>query len=377
MLEPLLALNQLPKLGPVRIRRLLEAFGSAEKILSSPKDRLIRVDGIGPELSGIITDWESHADPSAELLELKERELSVILPDDPAFPPQLREAYDCPLLLYVWGKLEERDRHAVGLVGTRRCTIYGKNSTKKLSYQLAHAGHTIVSGLARGIDTTAHEAAVAAGGRTVAVIGSGLAKLFPAENLPLAERIADGHGAVVSEFPLHTAPDKKTFPQRNRIVAAWSRALVVTESPEWSGSLITANLASEYGRSVYAVPGPIDKPTSAGCHRLIRDGATLLTDASELLDDLGTLGGLQTERRLQPTKASGLQPASEPEPSPDLPPLAPEEEQILTALGTDESPIDRLIETTGLPAATVSATLLKLEMKRLVQPLPGFRYVRK
>ena len=376
MLEHLLALNQLPKLGPVRIRRLIDAFGTPEKILAARKDQLMRVDGIGPEIASILTDWESHADPAAELRELKERNLSVILPDDPAFPPQLRESYDCPLLLYVWGKIEERDRHAIGIVGTRRCSIYGKNSSKKISYQLAHAGFTVISGLARGIDTTAHEAAIAAGGRTIAVIGSGLAKIFPAENLPLAEMIADGKGAVVSEFPLHTSPDKKTFPQRNRIVAAWSKALVVTESPLWSGSLITANLATEYGRPVYAVPGPIDKPTSAGCNRLIRDGATLITDASELLDDLGSLSfdrPKQTERRLQHTKEGGLQSTT----PADRPPLSDDEEKVLTALGTDESPIDRLIDLTGLPTSTVSATLLKLEMKRLVRPLPGFRYIKR
>ncbi|MEP4077418.1 DNA-processing protein DprA [Haloferula sp.] len=372
MLEHLLALNQLPKIGPIRIRRLVDAFGSAEKVLSTRKDQLLRVDGIGPELAGILSDWESHTDPAAELRELKERDLSVILPDDPAFPPALREAYDCPLLLYVWGKIEERDRHAIGVVGTRRCSIYGKNSTKKLSFQLAHAGFTVISGLARGIDTTAHEAAIAAGGRTIAVIGSGLAKIFPAENLPLAEMIADGKGAVVSEFPLHTAPDKKTFPQRNRIVAAWSKALIVTESPLWSGSLITANLASEYGRPIYAIPGPIDKPTSAGCNRLIRDGATLLTDGSELLDDLSSLSfsGMTVPVMNAEDKTTSA-------PQPDLPTLSEDEQTVFTALGENESGIDRIIEHTGLPTATVSATLLKLEMKRLVRPLPGFRYIKR
>ena len=370
MLEHLIALNALPKIGPVRIRRLLDAFGSAEKILSAPKDRLIRVDGIGPETAGLLRDWESHVDPAAELREVEERGLSLLTPGDDAFPPALREAYDAPVLLYVWGKVEARDRHAIGVVGTRRASIYGRNSTKKLSFQLADAGHTILSGLARGIDTTAHEAALAASrGRTIAVIGSGLAKIFPAENLGLAEKIADGRGAVVSEFPLHTAPDKQTFPQRNRIVAAWSRALLVTESPAWSGSLITANLAAEYGRPVYAVPGPIDKPTSAGCHRLIRDGATLVTDAADILDDLG---GLSLEGAAP--AAGGM---TVPVMNETLPELPPEEQTILDALGDTESGIDRLIEATGLPAPTVTATLLKLEMKRLVRALPGFRYMKR
>lgn len=368
MIESLLALNSLPKLGPVRIRRLLDRFGDASAVLAAPKDQLLRVDGIGPETAEILTRWQDHADPAAELRELADRGLSVLLPDDPAFPPALRQAYDAPLLLYVWGRIEERDRHAVALVGTRRATNYGKSSTKKLAYQLARAGFTILSGLARGIDTTAHEAALAAEGRTIAVIGSGLAKIYPAENLPLAEKIAAGNGAIVSEFPLHTPPGKQNFPQRNRIVAAWARALIVTESPVWSGSLITANLAAEYGRSVYAVPGPIDKPTSAGCHRLIREGATLLTDASELLEDLDNLIGIQPV---------GAKAAIEAPPPAPLPALAPEEEQVLAALGDSEAAVDQLVDRTDLPASTVSTTLLKLEMKKLVRALPGFRYTRR
>ncbi len=369
MHEALLTLNALPKIGPVRIRRLLDHFGSADKILAAPKDTLLRINGVGPELAEIIRNHASLADPATELAELAERGLSIITPADPVFPPGLRDSYDCPILLYVWGEILERDRHAIAVVGTRRATHYGKNSTKKLAYQLARSGFTILSGLARGIDTTAHEAAIAATGRTIAVIGSGLARIYPAENLALAEKIANGHGAVVSEFPLHTKPDKQTFPQRNRIVAAWSRALIVTESPAWSGSLITANLAAEYGRPVYAVPGPIDKPTSGGCNKLIREGATLLTDAGELLDDLSNLG--------LPKASVSAQAASAAAEKPDMPELPAEEQTLIDALGDSESGIDRLVDLTGLSAPVVSTTLLKLEMKRLVRALPGFRYVRR
>ncbi len=270
--EAIVALNLLPKIGPVRVRRLLEAFGDPTRILGAARDRLMRVDGIGEETAGILHRWQDHADPAAEMSEAKERGIAIVTQDEEGYPQPLRAAYDPPLLLYVWGNLEARDRHAIGVVGSRRATMYGKQATRKLSYQLAQSGFTIISGLARGIDTSAHEAALAANGRTIAVIGSGLAKLYPPENLALAEKIASGNGAVVSEFPLHTAPDKQTFPMRNRIVAAWSQALLVVECPAWSGSLITANLASEYGKPVFAVPGPIDKPTSAGCHQLIRDG---------------------------------------------------------------------------------------------------------
>jgi len=372
VLEALLTLNALPKLGPLSVRRLIERFGTAEAVLAAPSDKLRGVNRVGPELARIIRDADSYFDPATELRELRERGLSLLTPEDPAFPPALREAPDCPLLLYVWGRLEERDRHALGVVGTRRISHYGREATKKLSFQLAHAGFTILSGLARGVDTTAHEAAIAAGGRTVAVIGSGLAEVYPAENLPLAERIADGHGAVVSEFPLHTPPDKQTFPQRNRIVAAWSAGLLVTESPARSGSLITANLAGDYGRPVFAVPGPITQPGSAGCHQLIRDGATLVSDAGEVLDELGQLP-LPAAR---PDTAPDTAPAAGPAPA-AAPPLPEEEQRLLAALEVGESGVDQLVDRSGLPAPTVTATLLKLEMKRLVRALPGFRYARR
>jgi DNA processing protein len=357
--EALVALNLLPKIGPVRVRRLLECFGEPAAILGASKDQLMRVDGIGEETAGILHRWQDHADPIKELTEAKERGISVITQDDADYPAPLREAYDPPLLLYVWGKLEDRDKHAIGVVGSRRATVYGRNATKKFSFQLASAGFTIISGLARGIDTSAHEAAVAAGGRTIAVIGSGLAQLYPPENLGLAERIADGHGAVVSEFPLHTAPDKQTFPMRNRIVAAWSRAVLVVECPAWSGSLITANLASDYGKPVFAVPGPIDTPSSMGCHQLIRDGATLVFDGSQLLDELSDLPF--ANKSLSEKSAGDAK-------------LPEEEAKVLAVVGRDEMTVDRIIDACGLPAPVVTATLMKLEMRRLVRCLPGFRY---
>lgn len=362
-LEALVALNSLPMIGPVKVRRLLDAFGGAADVLAAPKDRLLRVEGVGEETAKVLGSWRDHADPSAEIREAARRGIAIVTQDDDAYPAPLRDAYDPPLLLYVWGGLEPRDRHAIGVVGTRRASHYGSQAARKLSYQLAQSGFTIVSGLARGIDTAAHEAAVAAKGRTIAVVGAGLAKLYPPENLALAQKIADGHGAVVSEFPLQTAPDKQTFPMRNRIVAAWSRALLVVESPAWSGSLITANLAAEYGKPVFVVPGPIDKATSAGCNQLIRDGATLVTHAGHILDDLGELPFAR--------EAPAGEPAAE------IPELPEEEAAVFAALDSDESTVDRIIERCGLPAQVVTATLMKLEMRRLARALPGFRYTRR
>jgi DNA processing protein len=322
------------------------------------------VDGIGSESAAIIRRWQDHADPVAEAERARGMGVSIVFADDPLFPAPLREVYDAPLLLYVWGRLEAADRHALAVVGSRRLTHYGRQVTHKFAFQLARAGFVIVSGLARGIDTAAHEAAIAAEGRTIAVVGSGLAKLYPPENFGLAEKIAGGYGAVVTEFPLDTAPDKQTFPMRNRIVAAWGRAVLVAESPAWSGSLITANLAADYGRPVFAIPGPVDRPSSAGCHQLIRNGATLVTDPGEILDDLGEL----------PLGLAG--PAGKAVPD-EIPALPPDEAAVLAAVSDDQAPVDRIIEITGLPAPVVTATLLKLEMRRLVRQLPGFRFVRR
>lgn len=364
--EAILALNLLPGIGPVRITRLLESFGSAAKVISASSNALQRVNGIGPETANMISSWEDHVDPSKELVEATERGISIITREDESYPKHLLNVYDAPILLYVWGEILPRDRHSISIVGSRRTTTYGVNVTKKLSYQLAHAGFTIVSGLARGIDTKAHEAALAANGRTIAVVGSGLARLYPPENLILAEKIADGNGAVISEFPLHKAPDKQTFPLRNRIVAAWCQAVLVTECPAWSGSLITANLASEYGKPIFAVPGPIDKPSSAGCHQLIRDGATLVTDASHIIDDMGELPFGRREEVVGAEKKS------------DYAELPADEAAILAVLPEgDELAVDSLIAATGLPSSAVTAGLMKLEMRRLVRALPGFRFARR
>jgi DNA processing protein len=364
--EALVALNLLPRIGPVRVRKLLDQFSSPSAVLGAPLDILRRVSNIGEETAAILHKWEDHCDVTRELDEVKARGLTLISKFDADYPAPLREAYDGPNVLYVWGKLDERDKHSVAVVGSRRSTNYGTQATKKFSFQLAHAGYTIISGLARGIDTTAHEAALAANGRTIAVIGSGLAKLYPPENFALAEKIAAGNGAIVSEFPLHTEPDKQTFPQRNRIVAAWCKALLVTECPAWSGAMITANLASEYGKSVYAVPGPIDKPTSAGCHQLIRDGATLVFDASQIIDDMGSFSFGKTTTFIVDENAVR-----------ELPILEGDEAKLYAILTTEEMSVDRIIGLSGLPAATVSGTLLKLEMKRLVRAMPGFRFCKR
>lgn len=362
--EALLALNQLPKTGPVKIRRLLDHFGSAASTLRQSASSLQQVPGIGPEIASLITDWQNHADPARELRLARERNLTILTPAHPDYPIALHDAFDAPVILYVWGQLERKDLHSVAIVGSRKMTHYGRETARKFAYQLAGAGLTVVSGLARGIDTAAHEGAVAAKGRTIAVLGSGLLQLYPPENLALAEKIADGHGAVISEFPLRTPPDRQTFPQRNRIVAHWARALLVVECPSRSGSLITANLAAEAGRQIYAVPGPIDRPNSAGCHDLIRDGATLVTDGSHILDDFSHLN-FSTRKE------------STPGPPETFLDLTDEENKVMVALREGDRSIDEIVALAQLPTQQISVILMKLELRKLVQTLPGQRFTRR
>ena len=362
--QALLVLNQLPKVGPVKIRRLLECFETPEAILAASVAQLRQVQGISEVSAKLVNEWQNHTDVTQEESRIRELGVHFITAEDELYPDTLREIYDPPLVLYVWGQLEMRDRLAVGVVGSRRCTHYGSQSAKKLSYQLAGAGVTVLSGLARGIDTAAHEGAIAAKGRTIAVIGSGLGQLYPPENQALAEKIAAGHGAVVSEFPIDQHPDKQTFPMRNRIVSGWSSGILVIEAPAWSGSLITANMAAEQGRSVYAVPGPIDKPTHVGCHKLIQNGARLVISAQDVLDDLGNLF---------PSEA-GPAPGS-----PSLYPidsLSPEEQAVYACIGNSETHVEAILTACDLPTPTVSASLMRLELKKIIKQLPGRHYAR-
>lgn len=355
--EACVALNMVPKLGPIRLRKLLETFETPERVLLARAAELRTVEGVGPELANAIAGWEQSVDLAAELKRVEEFGARVITQASPEYPRELRQIYNPPILLYVWGTLGERDHRAISVVGSRKTSHYGQESAKRLSYQLAYAGLTVVSGLARGIDTAAHQGALAAQGRTVAVIGSGLMDLYPPENLGLAEKIAES-GAVVSEFPMMFPPSPQTFPYRNRIVAGWGNGLLVVEAGMNSGALITASQAIEHGRSVYAVPGQIDRPSAMGSNRLIQQGAKLVMSASDILDDLNALFP-------QPAARSAV--ASS---------LSAEEEAVLAAVEVSETALDTIIAKTGLPAARVSTTLLMLEMKRRVKQLPGQQFVR-
>jgi DNA processing protein len=360
--EACIALNMLPTMGPVRLRKLLEVFEVPDKVLAAKRDQLRKIDGIGSEVADQIVAWESIVDLGAELERVREFGATVITQESPSYPKSLREIHAPPIVLYVWGEILERDRHAIGVIGARRTTHYGLESAKKLSYQIAYAGLTVISGLARGIDTAAHQGALAAKGRTIGVIGSGLLEIYPPENLALAEKIRNGNGAIVSEFSMQVQPDRQTFPMRNRIISGWSHGILVVEAGLNSGALITATQAVEQGRSVYAVPGHITAPSAMGSNRLIQQGAKLVMSANDILDDLQIL--------LPETK-----PSSEAAARP-LPDLSTDERRVYDAIDSAETPIDRISAKCNLPSGTVSSTLLRLELKRLVKQLPGKYFIK-
>ncbi len=362
--EALIALNMVEHVGPVRLRQLLEHFGDAAAILRASRAELARVRGIGEETAEAITNWENTVDLPAELRRIRDFGCQVLIQSDDAYPPLLREIYDPPIVLYVKGALLPRDRNAIAMVGSRRTTHYGQESARRLAYQLAYCGVTVVSGGARGIDTAAHQGALAAKGRTVAVLGTGINLVFPPENADLFERIA-AHGALLTQFPFNRPADKQTFPIRNRIVAGMTLGTVVVEADLHSGALITAGMAVDHGRQVFAVPGRIDSPQSKGCHELIKKGAKLCESAEDVLGEFEYLFPAAT--RSPGPAVTGALPALS---------LSPEEEQVLGLLGAEEAPLDEIIRRSGLPASKVSVVLLTLEMKRLVRQLPGKLFVR-
>jgi DNA processing protein len=362
--EALIALNLIDHVGPVRARSLLEHFGEAPKILSASRSELLRVGNIGDETAGAIANWEKTIDLAGELKRIADFGCHVLISSDEDYPPMLREIYDPPLVLYVKGRLTSKDKNAVAMVGSRQTTHYGIETARKLAYQLAYVGVTVVSGGARGIDTAAHQGALSAKGRTIAVLGTGINLVFPPENNELFERIA-ANGATITQFPFNRNGDKQSFAIRNRIIAGTSLGTVVVEADLHSGALITSNFAIEYGRQVFAVPGRIDSPRSKGCHDLIKKGAKLCEGAEDILSEFEYL--FPSSNRPPSPGDTGVLPALE---------LSPSEQRVLDALNIEECDIDEVIRKSGLPSSAVSVALLSLEMKRVVKQLPGKIFMR-
>ena len=362
--EALVALNLIEHVGPIRLRQLLEHFGEAPEILRASRQQLLQVRNIGEETAEAIANWEKTIDLNGELKRIGEFGCRIVAQADAEYPELLRQIYDPPILLYVKGQLLPKDKNAVAMVGSRMTTHYGMEAARRLAYQLAYVGVTVVSGAARGIDSAAHQGALSGKGRTIAVLGTGINLVFPSENRELYERIAS-NGALITQFPFNRKPDKQSFPIRNRIVAGMTLGTVVVEANLTSGALITANFAVEYGRQVFAVPGRIDSPRSKGCHELIKKGAKLCESAEDILSEFEYL--FPASNRPPSASETGVLPAIE---------LSENEQKVYDALDHEESSIDEVIRRSGLPSSAVSVALLSLEMKRVVRQLPGKLFVK-
>lgn len=341
-----------------RIWNLAERFGSARAAWEASENELVETGGFSRESAGVITRRRAQVDPAAELAKLKEANLEYVYYDDPAYPEMLRRIFDPPPGLFVRGKLPPPDSLAVAVVGTRRPTPYGLAVAEKISLELARAGIVVVSGLARGIDSAAHQGALDAAGPTVAVLGCGVDVVYPPENRRLAEKIAAA-GAVVSEYPPGTKPEPWHFPVRNRIISGMAKATVVVEAGERSGALITADLALEQGRDVLAVPGNASSPVSKGPNRLIKQGARLVEDVADILEEIGV--GALFKAETGKTRS--------------LPQLTEEEEAVYRLLSHEPAHLDEIIGRSGLAAQEVLAGLMFLEIKGLARQLPGKFYV--
>lgn len=362
--EALIALNMVEHVGPVRVRQLLEVFGNAPAILAATKQQLLRVEGIGADTAEAIANWEKNVDLAGELRRIQEFGCHIITQLDEAYPALLRQIYDPPIVLYVKGTLLPKDKNAVAMVGSRMTTHYGIETARKLAYQLAYMGVTVVSGGARGIDTAAHQGVLSAKGRTIAVFGTGINLVVPPENAGLFERIA-GSGAIITQFPFNRNGDRQSFPIRNRIVAGMTLGTVVVEANLTSGALITANMAVENGRQIFAVPGRIDSPRSKGCHDLIKKGAKLCEGVEDILSEFEYLFPRSNAASTAPEQR--VLPALE---------LSENEQKAYDTLGSDELPMDEVIRRSGLPASAAAVALLSLEMKRMIQQKPGKLFVR-
>ncbi len=346
-----------PGVGSRTYHLLVARFGTPDGVFQASGEDLAGVPGVGPRLIRGIRQPPAVEEAAAVLDECSRLGIDVVWEEHPRYPRLLREIPDPPPLLFVRGELKPEDELAIAVVGTRHASHYGLTMAERLAGGMARAGLTVVSGLARGIDAAAHRGALAAGGRTVAVLGSGVDNVYPPEHANLAEDILQ-QGALVSEFPPRAAPHGGRFPQRNRIISGMSLGTVVVEAGEKSGALITARHAMEQNREVFAVPGRADQLQARGCHRLLRDGAALVESPEDVLEQLGPL--------VRPVKAGDAVVRKPLELT-----LNPIERQILQVLGDDPVPIDRLIDTTALSASQVLATLSVLEMRRLVRRVGG------
>jgi DNA processing protein len=360
-------LKSVPGIGNLIFKRLIERFGSPRGALEAPRADLLQVEGVTNRLAQAIRRQPLPETAAAEAAAARRSGCRLLPLTDPDYPRLLREIPDPPPVLYVRGSLL-RDEAMVAVVGSRVPTAYGIETAGRISEGLARLGFTVVSGLALGIDGAAHEGALAGGGRTVAVLGSGLDNLYPPQHRSLAERIA-AHGAVVSEFAFSSGPDAHHFPIRNRVISGMSLGTLVVEAAKSSGSLITARLAADQSREVFAVPGSIHSFKSMGTHNLIRQGAILVESAQDIASELKPRLAAAERNPARPDPAS-------PGPAPKAAPLAVEEQRVFDCLGPYPVHIDEIQRRVGIGSGKLAAVLLQLELKGCALQLPGKHFTR-
>lgn len=355
---PWLGFHLTKGIGPSRIERLLDHFGDLSRAWNATPGELERA-GLGEVLRANVAAAKRTWDLDRELARVEAAGVTLLTRDDPGYPARLRQIAGAPPVLYVKGALTPADDLALGIVGTRRATAYGREVTTRLAGELAAAGLTIVSGLAKGVDACAHDAALRAGGRTIAFLGSGVDVIYPAEHRALAARIANGgQGALVSEYHLGTTPDAPNFPARNRLISGMSLGVLVTEAPLRSGALITTDFAAEQGRDVFAVPGSILSPNSAGPNELLKEGARPVTCAEDILEELNLV---RQEAQAETRRAL---------------PENDDERAVLRMLGDGPTHVNDLSQSSGLPVAALGSLLMMLELKGMVRQLGVGQYVR-
>jgi DNA processing protein len=354
-----IVLNMIEGLGPVSVRRLIDALGSPKTILESDREALMKARGVGEKLALKIVAQRDSIDPSEEIDKAADQGARIVTPADDEYPKALKAIHDPPLALYVRGRFIPADEKAIGIVGSRATSHYGLSAADRLAYQLGQTGFTVVSGLARGTDTAAHNGALKSGGRTIAVLGGALDRLYPPENAGLADQISK-QGVVVSEYPMGRQADRMTFPYRNRIISGLSMGVLLVESDLKGGSMHTAEAAMEQGRTVFALPGRIDTPGARGPHLLIKNGAKLVESLDDILEEYEYLLP-RTE-----LSASGVTTAARPNV-----PMTEQETKIVETLWQEPLDVDSLARSLEMPSHELSGLLLGLEMKRVVKTLPG------
>jgi DNA processing protein len=374
-IEKWLKLIRANGVGPTTFTRLLESFGCPDRILGASVSELAKTNGIGFKTAERIAATRNTFDTTAELEKAHKLGVWIIHIRDNRYPPVLKRIYDPPPVLYIKGSLTKQDNLAISIVGSRQCSLYGQEQSSRFAHFLSSAGFTICSGMARGIDTAAHQGALSAGGRTIAVQGCGLGHIFPPENKRLFELITQS-GACISELPLDFEPLPVNFPVRNRIIAGLSLGTIVVEAGLKSGALLTANAAMEYNREVMAVPGKIDSPLSKGSHQLIKQGAKLIESVEDIMEALGYYGEQLTEH-VSAAAQKAMEIIERPLFDIDNSNLSNDEKKIYNCLDKEPSHIEQIIAEADLTPGHVNAGLISLRLKGLIKQLPGSLFLKR